>query len=62
MSSVERPTRRRRRTEQWWRRWADRVWRGEAVETVKETVVGEGRNTNRWGSIGWDWGVVEVFG
>ena len=50
-SRVERPKIRRRTSRSWCRRWEERVWRGAAVETVNETVVGDGRRMERWGSI-----------
>lgn len=42
---------RRRMSRIWCRRLEERVWRGAAVETVNETVVGDGRRMERWGSI-----------
>ena len=42
-------TRRPRR--KWWRNCEARVSRREAVETVNETVVGEGRKIVRWGRV-----------
>lgn len=47
-SSVERPRSTRRKRRMWWSVRDVRVWRGEAVETVKATVVGEGRWVERW--------------
>lgn len=58
---VESPSARRRSRRRWWRSWEGRVCRREAVETVKEMVVGEGRRVARWGrvvSIGVDWDVI----
>lgn len=50
-SSVARPMRIRWSRRQWWRNRDGKVWRGGAVETVYETVEGEGRSVVRWGRV-----------
>lgn len=50
-ATVARPNRTRRRRRKWWKSWEAIVSRREAVETVKDIVVGEGRNVVRWDRV-----------
>lgn len=49
--AAERPVMMRRARRRKWRSCAGRVERGEAVDTVKETVVEEGRRVWSWGRV-----------
>ncbi len=41
----------RRPNRKWWRNCEAKVSRREAVETVNDTVVGDGRKVVRWGRV-----------